>query len=263
MKIKYLIFYTSIAVSLIVTSACKKDKSKPCSCNESGDRIVKITTIWYDGSISTENLYYDEYQRLVNISNSENNSAYINIAYDNVGRISKKTAYVNEEIIWYWDYKWANDSLTATEFFKYSNGELLERRKNTFEFDDNSQIIKIELFYINHIGEWVINYSSLWENGNIVIQKEYNENNFEISSTTFQYEDKPNPFDKYYDFYFPKMTKNMMLKAICTYPDGRIKEKTEYTYEYNNNGFPTMIKEKTCSENTSETTLILEYNCLR
>lgn len=286
------LFLLVMAGCLILASACNKDKNDP-EDEKLACLLTKITWINDDSANDVTTLMYDADRRLVKIT-GDTQSEYMTIEYNTEGKISKIASYESDIEDWHTNLIWTSNSMTAISEYKDDGVWVTDDYKTVIEFDADEQITKIGWFEKNE-DSWVADDYELftWSNKNITKSEHWNsdkkKSNFEkrfvnrlfrykgnsslqksvtdskSSNTTYEYDDKNNA---YASLGFLRdiagLNKNNVTKEVYTrLGDNQYSRTTNYSYEYNDKGFPTKITETQTSSygNTYTYVVLLEYDC--
>lgn len=197
--------------------------------------ITKVTETDEDDEVYTTTFIYDANNRLIKEENREDGDLddYRTFAYTN-NLVTSSTYYDVE------------DGSEYTTTYKYdANNRKIEETdeddyKNTYTYDANGNISKIESFYNN-----VVSYRQIFEN----------------------YDNKPSYYSALKGLpsvYFDASKNNPGKTTYYSDRDGNgtidatPNDVIDYTYKYNSNGFPTEIKE---TSGTDTYTTTLTYQC--
>lgn len=245
--------YVLFLVALSITSSCKKDDGPdPNITTAPACKVMKITDS--DGDIVK--IDYDSKDRIVKITDD---TYYLSLEYDNDNRITKISDYDDNllESTRTLEYNAKNQwvKMTVTEP-GVSGAETY-----TAEYDASGMRTKITL-KDNNTTESIRSFE--YANGNLMKETDtYYFGSSSYNSTTIYeyYTDKENKLQSLYDIigigFNGSTSKNLVRKE--TYKgSGSTTSIDEYTYEFNNKGFPTKITQKS-GANTDVT--LLEYQC--
>lgn len=190
--------------------------------------IVEEQMIYADGSVYQDCYTYDSDNCLIaqlTVSPREEEQIF----YDKDGNIIKTVLlkYYTNTSGWYLDYTYDNDRLTDIVWYKDS-GEVYQRR--VYSYDETGRNVRIDYEYTTDQSEIYDAYTvyilqSLDENGKIIKEISYDQNNLELYGEEYVYDAQGNILKK-------DTFRNLNTKYGAT----RRTELNHYTYEYDENG---------------------------
>ncbi len=241
-------------VFLIFLFSCNKDNIKP---DGTACLLTRITEpVGETGGTYSYIIEYNENHKPVRYYEAENTNNYTAINYAN-NQIDNVIKYQDGALSAKYTYDWASDSLSilVQNFYKAGYFE-----KIVYQFDENGFPKTEQWYWQNTDGSWQKgNYFVYqWENNNL-IQSEYWLTD-KVYTKTFEYDNKFNVYGSLGWFYgIETLSKNNIIKETITYNQGGTPDVTEYTYQYNETGYPYNLT-KTYSNNTTEE-ISFEYSC--
>ncbi len=246
---------------LVFVSACKKDESS------SEDNTVKqkcylieaksesnLTKIEYSNNLVSKISYYEE----------DTLSSY-SICQRNDGILNKILNYEDDTLKKEQRFTTENNKITTIKYYRLaaSSGQMEINTTIKLFYNTDGQLIKRETS--NNSGAVYARDEYIWENSNVVETKTYYDINstgtLELNETSsFTYDDKQNNANGIgIDFTIQALSKNNVLTITVVESQGGISNNdTEFTYEYNQKGYPT---KETRVSNGYSSTIDYTYDC--
>ena len=275
-------------VIFIALTSCEKDDNNGGDNNKAACLLTKAT--WSNSEDNrTESLTfkYDSNNRCIKV---ESNDFALNIEYNSNYKVSKISSSDYESA-----FTWTASTLTKISKYKEGEDWIASNYKIVYNLDADGKVTKEQYYNKQEDSSWIASdryYKYTWLGGNLVQQECWNTDDsskknksllfnklFGITKTNtlksvndkidytvnYEFDDKHNAFssvgmswDVGIEIEAPgQVTKNNVKKASSG--DSYV----IYTYEYNDNGFPTKVShiDGTESGGTATYTTVYEYNC--
>lgn len=248
--------------AFIFVSACRKNEEKNLPCDSTG--LLNKEKIYYNEKLNMENrFYYDNDSNLTNYESlGQGIKVNCSISFDSKKLVYEKSFLDSEgneggQLLFYWK----EDSLLIENKQADDKGQLRLVFWDIYIFNSDSQIIKRESYadYVNSLDSIITTFN--WEKGNIINSKVYDSFENRTYLYTYEYDDKKNPYNFYYQENQFHTTKNNIKKIIVKDIDGNVIRTTDYEYVYDKNDYPIVIRSSQAPNNNSITKVILEYGC--
>ncbi|MCF6240080.1 MAG: hypothetical protein L3J74_01895 [Bacteroidales bacterium] len=254
MKTSIKIIKSLFVVFLITLISCNKDKVNP---DGSVCLLTRITKPEGEtGGTISYIIEYNENKKPIRYYEAENTNNYTSINYvDN--QIDNVIKYQNGTLSAKYTYDWTSDSVSilVQNFYKAAYFE-----KIVYQLDENGLPKIGQWYWQNTDGTWQKAYHFVyqWENNNLV-QSEYWLTD-KVYTKIFEYDDKFNVYESLSWFYgIETLSKNNIVKETITYNQGGTPDVTEYSYQYNEKGYPYSLSKKYSNNSTEE--ISFEYFC--
>lgn len=250
MKTKIFFFLSLFIVSTILIN-CSKEET-----NTEGKKYFLNKEILDDGSYSK--LFYNANNNITKMEFSGAGfSSYSEYLYDSKDHLFQKNDYSSDSTLVIKDLVVMNDDNNIEKNIWYYSD--IDTITTTFEFDNNKNLSKINYYYGDlvitpkYYANTVLTYNSA---GNVIKEVYTDIPSSETSEYNYEYDSKISPYYQnglkwvyflsslhFYDnvgcFYY--LSKNNPIKKTRTIPTPL--KTTNFTYNYNSDGYPTRITE--------------------
>jgi hypothetical protein len=245
-----------VLISILLLAGCSKEEvkveSKCFLTTESDDERINTFTYASD-KLSAFNTTYP--------ASPADNKSYT-VTFDSKGNLAKDDDGKSYTLYTY------NDKNQLTRRVTFNSIDNKQKRGTSYEYNSSGQLVKsidFELTAATSYSYDTYEYTSVSAKNSIRGKHFITANDNLITITEYEYDDKKR-FAKDLGFsasLFAPPAENNVTKRIEKDASGKVNYTTVYTYEYNENGYPTqMVKVGTTPGSTSSTTTTTyTYNC--